>query len=265
MPGVVTDIKRFAIHDGPGIRTTVFLKGCPLRCAWCHNPESIPPAIEIAETTTMLDGRVFVRERTVGYEITSQDLLAEILKEYAFMDESEGGVTFSGGEPLMQYHFLVEMLQLCRINGIHTAVDTSLYGEWDRIKELLSTTDLFLVDLKIINDELHQKYTGVSNIRILKNLRLLSENNAQIRIRIPVVPGVNDSHLHMDETISFLRALANQAEQVDLLPFHNIAKEKYRRLNRENAFYNTPSMDRQDLLQYKQRFEQAGFIVTIGG
>lgn len=265
MKGTITDIKRFAVHDGPGIRVTVFLKGCPLSCRWCHNPECIDPAAEVVETVTLLDRTPFVRSRTIGREMQDRDLLAELAKDSVFMQESGGGVTFSGGEPLMQFGFLRRMLELCRESGMETAVDTSLFGGREQIEELVPLTELFLVDLKVMDEEVHLRYTGVSNTSILGNLCALSALGARIRVRIPVIPGVNDSAENARQAVTFLEYLSGPVEQVDLLPFHNIAGHKYARLGRENRFAGLPSTEKEELGWLKEIYEKAGFAVTLGG
>ena len=222
--GIIFDIKRFAIHDGPGIRTTVFLKGCPLRCAWCHNPESIEQNPRIVGKVLKLNGRSFTKEETIGYEISTDKLYVELEKERTFMEESGGGVTFSGGEPLMQHDFLMEMLRICKKNGMHTTLDTSLYAPWEKIEAVSEFTDLFLVDLKLMDSEAHRKYTGVDNNLILENIRKLSALDVSITIRIPLIPEVTATADNIRQTISFLQSL-NGIRNVDLLPFHNRANE----------------------------------------
>ena len=265
MTGTIFDIKRFTVHDGPGIRTTVFLKGCPLRCLWCHNPESIEQTPCCFNKILKLNGRTFSKKEVIGYEITANQLFAELLKERVFMDESGGGVTFSGGEPLMQHDFLMEMLTVCRKNGIHTAVDTTLYASWEKIKTVAEFTNLFLVDLKLMDSELHQKYTGVSNEMILKNICKLSVSDAAIIIRIPVIPNVTDTTENIAQTISFLQTLNGKIKEVHLLPFHQTANEKYKRMGRENPFGHLKSLRKEDVKNIEILFNNAGFTVKTGG
>lgn len=265
MTGTIFDIKRFAVHDGPGIRTTVFLKGCPLCCRWCHNPESIDPVPCKVNKELKLNGQLFSKEETIGYKISTDQLFAELHKERIFMDESGGGVTFSGGEPLMQYSFLLEMLMICKRNGIHTTIDTSLFAAWEKIEALLTFTDLFLVDLKLMDNTAHQFHTGVSNEIILDNIRKLGTSNSAMIIRIPVIPGVTDSNENLLQIISFLKTLNNKNREVHLLPFHNTAKGKYMRVGKENPFDDVKSLHKEALNEMKQRFVDAGFFVKIGG
>ena len=265
MTGIIYDIKRFAVHDGPGIRTAVFLKGCPLCCRWCHNPESMEQSPCSVTKVLKLNGRSYTKQDVIGYEISVDNLFAELEKERIFMDESGGGVTFSGGEPLMQYAFLVEIMNACKTNGIHTTVDTSLHASWEIIKEVSEFAGLFLVDLKLMNSEAHQLYTGVSNELILDNVRKLSATDASIIIRIPIIPGVTDSTENIVQSISFLQTLNGAIREVHLLPFHRTANEKYKRAGRENPFGHLESLPKELMENIKNEFTNAGFTVKIGG
>ena len=265
LTGIIFDIKRFAVHDGPGIRTAVFLKGCPLRCSWCHNPEGIEQNLCRVEKVLKLNGRDFVREETIGYEISVDMLFAELEKERIFMDESEGGVTFSGGEPLLQHGFLMEMLKTCKANGMHTAVDSTLFASWEKIKAVSEFTDLFLIDLKLMDSAAHKHYTGVPNELILENIRKLSASDASIVIRIPLIPGVTTLNENIMQIISFLQTLNGKIKEVDLLPFHNTAKGKYKRIGWENPFDGLKSLEKEEVKDIKNQFINAGFIVKTGG
>jgi len=265
MTGVIYDIKRFAVHDGPGIRTTVFLKGCPLHCCWCHNPESIEQNPYRVNKVLKLNGRSYTKEEIIGYEISVDKLFTELEKERVFMDESGGGVSFSGGEPLQQHDFLLEMLRICKNNRMHTAVETSLYASWEKIKTLAEFTDLFLVDLKLMDSAAHRKYTGVPNDLILENIRKLAVSNAVIIIRIPVIPKVTDSTENIQQSILFLQTLNDKIREVHLLPFHNTANEKYKRVGRENPFGHLKSLQKSELINLEKQFTNAGFTVKIGG
>jgi pyruvate formate lyase activating enzyme len=265
MTGIVFDIKRFAVHDGPGIRTTVFLKGCPLHCHWCHNPESIDPTPCHVNQVLKLNSRSFTKKETIGYEISVEKLFAGLEKERVFMDESGGGVTFSGGEPLLQYNFLIEIMKTCRTNGMHTVVDTSLYASWKIIKTVSEFTDLFLVDLKLMDSVAHQHYTGVSNELILENIRRLSESEAASIIRIPVIPNVTDSSENIRQSISFLQTLNGKIREVHLLPFHRTANKKYKRVGKENLFGHLEPAPEEKMENIKNEFTNAGFNVKIGG
>jgi len=265
MDGIIFDIKRFAVHDGPGIRTTVFFKGCPLHCRWCHNPESIAPQPECFRKVFRLNDHEFTENEMIGYTITSQDLFAELQKEQIFMDESGGGITFSGGEPLYQPAFLLEMLQLCRAAGIHTAIDTSFFSSWQVISQMIEFTDLFLIDLKLMDNREHEKQTGVPNKLIVENIRKLADMHRPFRIRIPMIPGITATKENVEESISFLKELEKPAVAIDLLPFHNSAKHKYKRMLLGNHFEYAPSMTKDEAAGFKSQFESAGFTVKIGG
>jgi glycyl-radical enzyme activating protein family len=263
--GIIFDIKRFAVHDGPGIRATVFLKGCPLSCRWCHNPESMSAAVCTVPKTVRIGDKVFTENEAVGYESPVDELMAELRKEQIFMEESGGGVTFSGGEPLLQHQFLAEALQACQAEGMHTAVDTSGYATWQVVEAVARHTDLFLYDLKLMNDGLHKEYTGVSNKVILENLGKLLEMGKKVRVRMPMVPGVTFTEANINETLAYLSGLPFPVEGVDLLPYHNTASHKYERFGLKNDFNAVKSLGKKELKQTKLQFEKAGFDVKIGG
>lgn len=274
--GTVFDIKKYAIHDGPGIRTTVFFQGCPLACWWCHNPESQSPrpallyranrcvgcgtcvdacpqhAIELSPTPNGSgagDREIIAltnRDRcdvcgrcadvcyhgariVSGKKMTVAEIIFEIERDLPFYDQSGGGVSFSGGEPLLQGKFLAALLRECRQREIDTVVDTSGFAPWDLIDSLLGDIDLFLYDLKLIDDDRHQEYTGVSNKLILRNLQRLAENGARVEIRIPLIPGINDDVENLAGSADFISGLPN-ITAVELMPYHEIAAAKYESL-----------------------------------
>ncbi|MBN2165718.1 MAG: glycyl-radical enzyme activating protein [Marinilabiliaceae bacterium] len=265
MDGIIFNIQRFAIHDGPGVRTTVFLKGCPLSCHWCHNPESISPEIQFVQKHYPLNGKLICKDEPIGYKIKSNDLIDELMKDLLLMDESNGGVTFSGGEPLMQNRFLNEMLVLCRDRNIHTAVDTTLYSNFDVIQKIHSYTNLFLVDLKLMDDVKHNYYTGVSNQRVLENIIRLSQLKQPFRIRIPLIPGITDTIENINDSVKFLCDIKTSVQGIDLLPFHNIAKAKYNRFNIAYRLQGFKEISEESVNNVKSIFESAGFNVKIGG
>ncbi len=199
--GIIFDIKRYAIHDGPGIRTTVFLKGCAASCWWCHNPESQTTEIEQAVRKNRLDDCVIEEIEMIGKKMTVREVLIEIKKDRVYFDESGGGVTFSGGEPLLQENFLRELLIACRQDGIHTTLDTTGYASEDVFNSIIDHVDLFLYDIKFIDDNLHQKFTGVSNMTILNNLITLVKMNKSVRLRLPVIPEMTDSIKNINEIV----------------------------------------------------------------
>ena len=271
MKGVVTDIQRFSVHDGPGIRTTVFLKGCGLRCAWCHNPETLRPGPELQVLPDRCIGcdacrqacprgahaveggaRRFLRDRCracgscartcyagalvlVGREMESGEVLAEVLEDAPFYRRSGGGMTLSGGEPLGQAGFSRELLEGAKAEGLHTAVETSLAASWDRVALLLPLADLFLVDLKLMDPARHREWTGAANDRILENARRLSREGRPLVIRTPVVPGVNDAPGAIGAVADFVRDLSS-AEAYELVPYHPLGTGKYRSLGIESRF-----------------------------
>lgn len=263
MNGIVFDIKRFAVHDGPGIRSTVHLKGCPLSCCWCHNPEGIDPLPQEMEREVRIGDRIKLKNETVGSFFSAAELIDELMKDRLFWEESGGGVTFSGGEPLMQFAFLKELLLGLKKLHIHTAIDTSCFTSLTRLQELAPLCSLFLVDLKGIDDYDHQQFTGVSNQLILANIEWLSQNKHPMRIRIPVIPGKNFNEKEFDALLHFLSDKHFQG--VDLLPFHAIASAKYRRFGMKNEMEGSPSLRPEALKEWKKQLEQQGINVTIGG
>ncbi|MFO7890106.1 MAG: glycyl-radical enzyme activating protein, partial [bacterium] len=204
--GTIFDIKKYSIHDGPGIRTTVFFKGCPLRCWWCQNPESQntkPDIIPAGISKRKFHIQYKKDKELIGMEMTAEEVMAEIRKDIIFYDESGGGVTFSGGEPLFQPDFLHQLLFKCKKEDIHTAVDTCGYASREVVERIIPLTDLFLFDLKLMDDQEHKKYTGVDFQPIKDNLIFLSNQNSVISIRIPVIPGITDTKVNLDKMIQF--------------------------------------------------------------
>lgn len=262
----IFDIKRFAIHDGPGIRTTVFFKGCPLSCHWCHNPESRSPECHSYIKKQKINGKSFEREETIGKSIEINGLLEEIEKDRIFYEESKGGVTFSGGEPLLQSGALKEISKSCKEKGIHTTLDTTGYANEKEFMDAIENIDLFLYDIKHLDDEVHKEFTGVSNKLILKNLNSLYKNNKNTIIRFPVIPNVNVDAEHLEMMADFLgRIRSEYISKIDLLPYHKIGSDKYKRFGIEsyNKMFHEP--ENELLFSLKERFEKTGFKVKIGG
>ncbi|HEX9091928.1 MAG TPA: glycyl-radical enzyme activating protein, partial [Anaerolineales bacterium] len=259
--GTIFDIKRYAINDGPGIRTAVFFKGCPLRCVWCHNPEGqvLQPQMMFRANRckgfkdclqvcpqgaiSWRDGSITNWEtcddcgkcaevcvsggrEMVGRVVQVQDLMAEIERDMVFYNQSGGGVTFTGGEPLMQREFLRALLACCKTLGVHTAVDTSGYATWEGLESIYPLTDLFLYDLKFADETRHKKYTSVSNNLILENLQKLSAIKANILVRIPLIPGINDDDVNIRSSATLLKYLPCLTG-VELMPYHEIGLAKY--------------------------------------
>ncbi len=251
--GIIFDIKRFAIHDGSGIRTTIFFKGCPMHCWWCHNPEGQKKALE------EISG-----QKTIGRRVTVAEVMEEIEKDRIFYDESLGGVTFSGGEPLMQPHFLRCLLYECRRLDIHTSLDTSGYASRRIFNSLLDKADHFLYDLKLMDNDQHIKYTGVSNYWIKENLLTLSKKGKGVTLRFPVIPGITDSDQNINDISEFAASLRGIYE-IDLLPFHPMAAGKYRRFNQENRLAGVLPPTGERMEEIKEKFQHHGFKVKIGG
>ncbi len=264
MKATIFDIQRNSYVDGPGIRTAVFFKGCNLRCAWCHNPESQSASLQMlfwknkctgcgkcaqmcpyAGTSCDLCGKCTIycphdAREICGREYTAEELLREIIKDKPFYASSGGGVTFSGGECMLQADFLSEILRLCKAEGIHTAVDTAGDVPWESFEKVLPYTDLFLYDVKAATEALHKEGTGVSNTRILENLaRLSEETEAEIIVRVPVIGGYNDT----DEEISKIAAVLAplRIRSVELLPYHAMGEHKYAAIGKEGVPFTVPT------------------------
>ena len=214
--GIVFDIKEFTIHDGPGIRTTVFMKGCPLSCTWCHNPEGQSMRPQII--------RGLAGERLAGQEYAATQLAALLNQQADILRANEGGVTFSGGEPLMQTEFVAEVIDL--LNSVHILLDTSGYGREQDFQKLVDRSDLVFFDLKLVDRVAHQHYTGCDNNLILNNLQILSASGKPFVIRVPLVPGVTDTDENLASIAQILRGLPGLV-RVDLLPYNKAAGSKY--------------------------------------
>ena len=259
---MIFDIQRNSFVDGPGIRTTVFFKGCNLRCRWCHNPESQSFEKQMLFYKDKCTGCGKCREvcpnhlqscdfcgkcelycpaearKICGREYTSDEVLAEVIKDKAFYENSGGGVTFSGGECMLQLDFLLEILEKCKSAGIHTAVDTAGNVPWKSFEKILPFTDLFLYDIKAFGAELHRKGTGVSNELILENLKNLS-GRADIIVRIPVIGGYNDNDEEIRQIADFLKQI--KIIKAELLPYHAMGEHKYTALGRNTESFNVPN------------------------
>lgn len=297
------DIKRYALHDGPGIRTTLFLKGCPLRCVWCHNPESWDPkpqrnykkskcigcsscvkacpqgALELTSdgivptaNPCLLCGKCAEACPSLALEMSGRawplgDLMDELEKERGVMEESGGGVTLSGGEPLMDPDYALELLRELGRRGFHRVVDTTLFVSPETVRAAAAECELFLVDLKTMDSEAHRTYTDVPNDQILSNIRLLSELGAQYWIRIPLIREVNAGMANLTATADFLSALPTPPREVDLLPYHDIGKGKHERMwsvyNPKGYIFSAPTREEQEAAA--NLFRSRGFDVRIGG
>jgi pyruvate formate lyase activating enzyme len=301
--GLVFNVQRFSIHDGPGIRTTVFLKGCPLHCFWCHNPEGLRFKLEVQFTASRCiacgecvlacphgaqelgpAGRVFHRERCLacgacvmacysqalqltGQMMSLDQAMIEILQDRAFFESSGGGVTLSGGEPMLQHEFTLALLGRCKAAGLHTAVETTTQTRWDYLAAALPLVDLFMIDIKHFDPDKHKQATGVSNHLILANIRRLAQTGKPIIFRIPVVPGVNDSPAEIGAIAGFIheqmvaRADGGAALALELLPFHQLASDKYASLGMDYQAAGLHAPSKHTMAQLAETARAAGVTV----
>jgi pyruvate formate lyase activating enzyme len=267
LAGYIFDIQKFAIHDGPGIRTTVFLCGCPLKCWWCHNPECWQPVLKnegFQPGSHDTELRFIRKANRVGQLVASDAVLDEIMRDRIFYDQSGGGATFSGGEPMVQIDFLFELLKVCKRNGIHAVVDTCGHAPMEDFLKIYDLVDLFLYDLKITDNNTHKKYTGVSNELILSNLIMLSERGNKVCLRIPLIPEITDTDDSLKAIIMFIAPLKN-LQHVNLLPYNRLGEDKYRRLNIPFRMRHRETQTDDELQKRKKLFEAAGYQAKIGG
>lgn len=274
MKPYIFNIQKFSLHDGPGIRTTVFFKGCPLRCKWCHNPESqcFEPEFMLEKNENdekkkenernNLAGKA-ERKKQVGKEYSVRELVKLLKKDQIFYDQSGGGVTLSGGEVMVQdMDYVEEVLKSLNREGIFVVIDTSGQAETENFDRVLPYTDLFLYDLKNIRDDIHKEYTGVSNERILKNLKYLSERGAAIELRMIMVKDVNMDKETIEMTIEWLKKEKIKLTGITLLSYHDFGRDKYRKLNRE-CTQNFEAPTKEALEYVKNQLEEAGYPVKI--
>jgi pyruvate formate lyase activating enzyme len=308
---LVSDIQKFSVNDGPGFRTIVFLKGCPLNCAWCHNPETMSPFPEIywknrlcvqcgaclevcpnqainppisPEQAMNKDTKYhkIIRERCdrcmacvdacrydalsiVGKQMSVDEILDEVEKDRPFYDNSGGGMTLSGGEPTLHANFSISLLKNAKLRGIHTCLDTNGFREWETFRQVVEYADLVMFDLKHMDRSLHKKMTGVDNINILNNLSLLSTTGKEIWVRIPVIPGFNDTLDFHDRASDFLSNLPGTVSRVDLLPFHNWCQDKYGWLGIDWPMKDVEAMDPSFLEIPADLYIEKGLQATVGG
>ncbi len=254
--GRIFNIQRFSIHDGPGIRTIVFFKGCFMRCAWCCNPESQEYAVQ-----TMLENG---KPKTVGKDVTVEELMPEILADENYYRRSGGGVTLSGGEILGQPDFARDLLRACKENGLHTAVESTANAPYESIEKILPYLDLFLMDIKHIDSAKHKEFTGAPNERILENAKKIAESGVELIIRTPVVPDFNDTASEIKAISKFAATLPGVKEH-HLLPYHRLGQDKYEGLSRKYALagIEPPTQERMEYLLSVA--EESGLKCQIGG
>ena len=300
MKGTLFAIKRYALHDGPHIRTTIFLKGCPLFCRWCHNPEGISPQPQLVwsadrciscstcieacpQKALQFTNKQIQRDlehcdgcgdcvrlcpslahESNGWQATVDEVVAEIKKDIPFFDQSGGGVTFSGGEPLMQPKFLLALLRETGQLGIHRAVDTSGYAELEVISTIAEHADLFLFDIKHMDNDKHRLYTGVDNSGILDNLRYLVKGGYKVQVRLPLIPGINDDHENIIQTGTFLQSLP-EIDGLDILPYHPSATAKYDKLRIQYSGDQIQVADEAYIQDIVRILEQFDLSIRIGG
>ena len=300
MESLVFNIQKYSIHDGDGIRTTVFFKGCPMTCKWCHNPESQsyrPSILQNTEKCTScqkctticpegaityedgklktseekcklcekcIDGCINNAREIVGKYYSLDEIMKEIEKDKLFYEQSGGGITLSGGEIMTQdMDYIIKILKKCHRLGYRVNIDTCGHAKFENFEKILPYVDTFLYDIKHMDNDIHRELTGVGNELVLGNLRKLSENGAKINIRMPLVEGINSTDEHIDEIIAFLKEL--KIYKINLLPYHNTGKSKYEKLNitYEGDNYEPPSNQRME--EIKVKFEQNNFCTQIGG
>lgn len=244
----IFNIQKFSIHDGPGIRTSIFFKGCNLKCAWCANPES-----------QSIEKEVFCEpsgDRTYGRLYTVDELMVEIVKDKAFYDKSGGGVTLTGGEPFLQNEFIILLCQELKNENINVAAETAGYIEKSIFKQLAGLMDYIFVDFKHYNPQKHINGTGLSNSLIVENIKWLSENHRNFVVRIPVIPGFNDSLADAEKFALALNEM--KVKQVELLPFHQLGEKKYELANRDYSYKGISGLYPEDLSEYRKILTEAG-------
>ena len=299
--GLIFDIKKYAINDGPGIRMTVFFKGCNLACEWCHNPESLSPRVQKMYSASKCIGAVKCIDNCpnealeltengivtnydlcnlcgkcvevcptkafemLGSNISISELMKQIENEAIFFDQSGGGVTFSGGEPLMHSDYLLEALKECGKRFYHRVVDTTAFANQEILLEVAKHTELFLVDLKVMDTKIHKKFTGVGNEKIISNIVELAKTNSDITFRMPLIKGVNSDSKNIEETAKFINSLEGNRNQINLLPYHNIAENKHTKLGNPTNFidFETPSDD--EIESVIAIFIKYGITASLGG
>lgn len=254
--GRIFDIQRYSIHDGPGIRTLVFLKGCVLRCRWCCNPESQEYRIQ----TMKVDGK----EQTIGRDVTVEEVMEEVLKDYRYYERSGGGITLSGGETLCQPEFAAALLGECKEAGLHTAIESTACAPYEAIEKILPYLDLYLMDIKHRNSDKHREFTGKSNELILKNAKRLAKDAKELVIRVPVIPGFNHTPEEIRAIAEFAASLP-KVKELHLLPYHRLGQDKYNGLGRKYLLDGVEPLTERDMEPLLYEVERTGLRGQIGG
>ena len=299
--GFIFDIKKYAINDGPGIRMTIFFKGCNLNCQWCHNPESLSPKVQKMYNASKCIGAVkcldncpndalkLTKEGIVtdfdacnlcgkcaevcptkafemlGSNIPISDLMKKIDNEAIFFDQSGGGVTFSGGEPLMHSEYLLKALKECGKRMYHRVVDTTAFANLDTVLEVADNCEMFLIDLKVMDSQKHKEFTGVDNEKILSNITELSKTNCEIIFRIPLIKEVNSDELNIEKTAEFMRSLEGNRTKINLLPYHKVAENKLVKLGRSDEFIEFEAPKDDEIQEIISMFKKYGIEASVGG
>lgn len=270
MTGIITDIQKFSLHDGKGIRTTIFFKGCNMRCDWCHNPETISPKPQPAfyERKCIHCGHCdhcpTGARVTIGREKSVEEVYRELAADLPYYRESDGGVTLSGGEPLMQAEFARELLKCCRENGIGTAIETNLSLPFERMEGLLPYLDQVFFDIKLMDDAQHRQVTGISNATVLENAQRLAYSGIPAVVRTPLIPGITDTAENIGAIASFVRTLPNVRYYYELLNFNPLGEEKYRALGLTCVHEGKRPLKKEALLALAQAAQESGIRVVYG-
>lgn len=254
--GRIFDIQRFSTHDGPGVRTIVFIKGCPLRCRWCCNPES--QSYEVQQMNR--NGKM----KTVGYDVSVGEVMEEVLRDMPYYRRSNGGLTLSGGECLWQPDFSVALLKSAHQSGINTAIETTGFADWDVVERVIPYVDTVLMDIKHINSAKHKEFTTRPNELILKNAPLIAEKAKKLIIRVPVIPGFNDTAEEIGEIARFAISLPD-VNEIHLLPYHRMGKDKYDGLSRPYLMGDVPSPTREKMAELLAVCKSYGLTAHLGG
>lgn len=254
--GRIFDIQKFSIHDGPGIRTIVFLKGCVLKCQWCCNPESQNYGIE----TMIVQGK----QKKIGRDVTVGEVMEEVKQDLPYYRRSGGGVTLSGGEALCQPVFAVELLKACKEYGLHTAMESTACAGFETIEKYLPYLDLYLMDIKHVNCRKHEEFTGKSNELILENARKIAQSETELIIRVPVIPSFNHTAEEIRSIAEFARTLSGVTE-LHLLPYHRLGQDKYTGLGREYKLERIVPISNEAMKELSKEVEKTGLTCQIGG